>query len=110
MVICKPTIGQWYVDRSGGVFEVVAVDKESNAIDIQFVDSTVDELDYERWARSTVEEIDTPNDCLVSETQSETSDSLLNDFVPRSDWLATFDFMDIEYVEMDLYDENGGHI
>ena len=62
MVLVKPTIGQWYKDRSGGVFEVVAVD--TNAIDIQFVDGTVDELDEDRWADSKLEEIDVPNDCI----------------------------------------------
>lgn len=94
-----PTIGQWYVNRSGAAFEVVAVD--NNAIDIQYVDGTVDELDDERWSKSTVEEIETPNDCLVSSTESTDADHLHDEFVPRNEWLETLDFMDLEFVEID---------
>ena len=113
MVLFKPTIGQWYVNRSGGVFEVVAIDTDSYAIDVQFVDGTVDELDGERWAKTVVEEIETPNDCIISVSQSDRSDTIRNDFVPRSEWLDTFDSMDLEYVEIDQTDQvdkNGGHI
>lgn len=96
-----PTVGQWYTNRSGAAFEVVAVDDENNAIDIQFVDGTVDELDDDRWSKSTVEEIDIPNDCIVSLTETTDADSLQDDFVPRDEWIDSFDFMDLEFVELE---------
>ncbi|MFK8029796.1 MAG: DUF6763 family protein [Gammaproteobacteria bacterium] len=113
MVLLTPAIGQWYVNKSGTAFEVVAIDNDSNAIDIQLVDGTVDELDDERWADTVVEEIEAPNDCIVSVTHSDRRDTIQNDFVPRSEWLDTLDFMDIEYVEMEQDvdgDKNGGHL
>ena len=101
MILLTPTIGQWYLNRSGAAFEVVAIDKSSDAIDIQFVDGTVDELDDERWVRSTTEEIDPPKDCMTSLAGSSDTDIIQTEFVPRSEWLETLDFMDIEYVELD---------
>jgi hypothetical protein len=101
MVLLTPTIGQWYLNKSGTAFEVVAIDEASDAIDIQFVDGTVDELDFERWARSTTEEIGTPDDCISSLDIPGDADIIQNEFVPRSDWLDTLDFMDIEYVDLD---------
>ena len=105
MVLLTPTIGQWYTNRSGGAFEVVAVD--SNAIDIQFVDGTVDELDEDRWAKTTVEEIETPNDCIIS--LEEPGDVGINqtEFVSQTEWVDTLDFMDIEFVDIE---DQGGHI
>ena len=101
MVLLTPTIGQWYQNRSGAAFEVVAIDQDNNAIDIQFVDGTVDELDDDRWARTTMEEIETPNDCIASLAGSGDADIIQTEFVPRNEWLDTLDFMDLEYVELE---------
>ena len=105
MVLLTPIIGQWYKDRSGGVFEVVAVD--TNAIDIQFVDGTVDEFDEERWAISSIEEIDSPNDCIVSFDEPGDADLHNSEFVSRNEWVDTLDFMDIEFVDIE---DQSGHI
>ncbi len=99
MVLLNPTAGQWYTNRSGAAFEVVAIDH--NAIDIQFVDGTVDELDEERWAKTTVEEIDTPNDCIISFDESGGADINQSEFVTQTEWIDTLDFMDLEFVEID---------
>ena len=107
MVLLTPTIGQWYLNKSGAAFEVVAIDTASDAIDIQFVDGTVDELDDDRWARTIIEEIDPPKDCMTSLVDSSDADIIQTEFVPRSEWLDTLDFMDIEYVELD--EPTGSH-
>ncbi len=101
MVLLTPTIGQWYLNRSGAAFEVVAIDNANDAIDIQFVDGTVDELDDDRWSRTITEEIEPPKDCMTSLTDSSDADIIQTEFVPHSEWLDTLDFMDIEYVELD---------
>lgn len=101
MVLLTPKIGQWYLNRSGTAFEVVALDNDGSAIEIQFVDGTVDELDDEGWVRTTMEEIEPPNDCMASLIEAGESDIIQTEFVPRNEWLDTLDFMDLEYVEID---------
>ncbi|MEM7084499.1 MAG: DUF6763 family protein [Pseudomonadota bacterium] len=101
MIRPTPIIGHWYTNRSGAAFEVVAIDVDLNTIDIQFVDGTVDELDDERWAKTTVEEIETPNDCIVSPEGAADPETLTNEFVASNEWLETLDFMDIEYVDLE---------
>lgn len=45
-------IGLWYeaADESGR-FEVVAMDDTSHTIEIQYIDGTVGEIDYEAWSQ-----------------------------------------------------------
>ncbi|MGH8426445.1 MAG: DUF6763 family protein [Gammaproteobacteria bacterium] len=45
----EPEIGVWYLDMTGRVFEVVALDSRDDSIEIQHFDGTVEELDYQSW-------------------------------------------------------------
>ncbi len=46
---CLPLVSSWYKTSSGETFEVVAVDANDDAIDIQFLDGTIEELDRDTW-------------------------------------------------------------
>jgi hypothetical protein len=44
----EPVVGEWYLS-SGEQFEVVAVDEDDGTIEIQYFDSTLEELEFEHW-------------------------------------------------------------
>lgn len=45
-LVIEPLVGDWYLSR-GQLFEVVAVD---DAIEIQYHDGSVEEMDFDDWA------------------------------------------------------------
>ncbi|MGQ0835873.1 MAG: DUF6763 family protein [Gammaproteobacteria bacterium] len=49
MAAPHPSIGEWYRQRGGAQFEVVAIDDDDGTIEIQYFDGTVEELDLEDW-------------------------------------------------------------
>jgi len=49
MTIQKPTIGGWYCQPGGALFEVVAYDDDDGTIEIQYFDGTIEELEREDW-------------------------------------------------------------
>ncbi|WP_428821416.1 DUF6763 family protein [Microbulbifer sp. MCCC 1A16149] len=52
MARIAPEIGSWFENfDSGDLFEVVAVDHPSRTIEIQYVDGSVDEIDFHSWPR-----------------------------------------------------------
>lgn len=97
----KPVIEQWYLNRSGAAFEVVAIDDHSGNVEVQYFDGTVDELDEERWARLPIEEIHAPED-LSGSLDLPRSD-MARDIadLPRDNWRDTLDVVDLEYVEIE---------
>ena len=44
-----PAVGNWYQTVEGDIFEVVALDREEQSIEIQFYDGTVEEYDMDAW-------------------------------------------------------------
>jgi hypothetical protein len=49
MMTPLPGIGEWYRQRGGDLFEVVAFDEDDGTIEIQHFDGTVEEMDTEDW-------------------------------------------------------------
>jgi hypothetical protein len=47
--ISQPTIGNWYRNPSGVLFEVVAYDEDDGTIEIQYFDGTIEEVEREDW-------------------------------------------------------------
>src|ERR1700722_17880229 len=47
--ISQPTIGDWYRNPGGALFEVVAYDEDDGTIEIQYFDGTIEELEREDW-------------------------------------------------------------
>ena len=41
----QPTVDVWYKTTNGDMFEVVAVDEQDDAIEIQYLDGSLEELD-----------------------------------------------------------------
>ena len=59
----KPAIGQWYRNEQGAVFEVVAIEEEAGAIEIQYFDGAVEELDIDSWYSQMLTTSAEPEDC-----------------------------------------------
>ncbi|BCX82679.1 hypothetical protein MIT9_P2265 [Methylomarinovum caldicuralii] len=58
-----PIVGNWYLDlETDQKFEVVAVDEDSGAIEIQYHDGNIDELDFDAWQALNLEPIEPPED------------------------------------------------
>ena len=58
-----PEIGQWYAHRDKGLmFQVVAVDRAGDCIEIQDSDGDVDEVDLEGWFAMPLETTAAPED------------------------------------------------
>jgi len=58
----EPVVGNWYQDLQRRTFEVVAVDEEQDAIELQHFDGQVEELDFDSWYDLEVEVIAPPED------------------------------------------------
>jgi hypothetical protein len=48
-IIRPPTIGDWYRNPGGTLFEVVACDDDDGTIEIQYFDGTIEEMEREDW-------------------------------------------------------------
>jgi hypothetical protein len=57
-----PIVGQWYEDREGQAFEVVAADEEENYIEIQYFGGDIDELDFDSWGSVVAQQVEQPED------------------------------------------------
>lgn len=57
-----PIIGQWYRLDDYIVFEVVAMDRDDQTIEIQHYDGMIEELDFESWEQSSIIETSAPED------------------------------------------------
>lgn len=84
-----PTIEAWYKTETGEMFEVVAVN-DDDAIDIQYLDGTVEELDYDAWLTLLPREINPPRGALVRSYDDDSSENHYDlddeDTDPASDW------------------------
>lgn len=78
----------------GTLFEVVALDPAEGAIDIQYFDGTVEELDTDDWAEMWIEKASAPEDWSGSVDVGR-EDHLRDDdgFLP-SDWSDALEFID----------------
>lgn len=57
-----PSIGSWYRDATGAMFEVVAVDEDDATVEIQHFDGTIEELDLGDWFDVAMETVEPPED------------------------------------------------
>lgn len=62
MAVQYPDIGQWFRRPNGTLFEVVAVDEDSETVEIQQFDGTIDEVEIERWPNLMLTEVSPPED------------------------------------------------
>jgi hypothetical protein len=62
MTIVAPVIGNWYKHENGEIFEIVALDADDGAIEIQYFDGTIEELEFDAWEQLEIEEAQPPED------------------------------------------------
>ena len=59
----EPTINSWYRNREENrTFKIVAVDEDSQTIEIQYFESDIEELDYDSWSLLYLEPVAEPED------------------------------------------------
>jgi hypothetical protein len=61
----SPVVGDWYRrpnGANGALFEVVAIDRDDDTIEVQHFDGTVEEFDLEAWDELEFEEAQAPED------------------------------------------------
>jgi uncharacterized protein DUF6763 len=58
----SPIIGEWYRRTNGALFEIVAIDRDDNTVELQHFDGTIEELDLESWAEQEFVEAQPPED------------------------------------------------
>lgn len=79
----RPEIGNWFQDKeTGDFFEIVALDELNNTIEIQFLDGSISEVDWEAWRHMPMEEAAPPEDAnagyeIASEERINDSDGLV---------------------------------
>lgn len=62
-----PIIGQWFQDAVEDVlFEVVAVDEQSQTIEVQYEDGEVGEFEFETWLQMIILPAQEPEDWRIS--------------------------------------------
>lgn len=58
----SPVVGNWYRSMDGTLFEVVAIDRDDETIEVQHFDGTLEELDAEIWGEQEFEAAVAPDD------------------------------------------------
>lgn len=58
----SPIVGSWYRRADGTTFEVVAIDRDDDTIEVQHFDGTLEEFDLESWGEQEFEEAGAPED------------------------------------------------
>ncbi len=79
-----PIIGHWYnhLDK-GNLFQVVAIDRDSETIEIQEFDGGLDEFDFEEWRQMEIEEAAPPEDWTGPVDELEADDLGYSDIQPE---------------------------
>jgi hypothetical protein len=59
----RPTMGQWYYDRTNDrEFEVIRIDKEEGILEIQYLEGELEEVDLDTWEDMNLAKIAEPDD------------------------------------------------
>lgn len=62
MTLPTPIVGDWYLDRNGELFEVVAIDNDDHTIEVQHFDGALEEFDNDEWLALVPRPADAPED------------------------------------------------
>jgi len=90
----RPMTETWYRTSQGDVFEVVAVDEQEDAIEIQFLDGSVEELDEEAWSSLAPKAIDAPRDAPGQDEDEGGAVVDYDDEANEEDWHGADDDVD----------------
>lgn len=58
----EPVEGRWYETAAGTIFRIVAIDSDSAAIEVQYENGDIDEMDRNEWAGLSLEQVEMPSD------------------------------------------------
>jgi len=73
--IADPIIGSWYKDLESKLkFKVIAIDKDDEAIEIQYLNCDIGEYDNDTWYSSSFNGIEAPEDWSAAFDGIETDD------------------------------------
>ena len=92
-------IGDWYRMGDDPPFEVVAVDSDSETIEIQHFDGTVEEIDFDSWLEMPVEMTVAPEDYSGALDIEREDYAMESDALYMDDWSNPLDQLD----RMDSY-------
>lgn len=91
----SPVVGDWYRRaNNGSLFEIVAIDRDDDTIEVQHFDGTLEEFDLESWEEQGFEEATAPEDWTGSvdvEPEDYESERDLNATAQWSDPLTSLD-------------------
>ncbi len=88
-----PEVGNWYKNRNGDNFEVVAIDERTSTIEIQYFDGTLEEYDQDTWIELHPHPIEAPEDFSGS-MDMEPEDYTDFDEHANKDWNTQLDEFD----------------
>jgi hypothetical protein len=103
---CEPDIGIWYkCQELPEIFEVVALDKTSDNIEIQYFSGEIEELDKEIWSQlPLLIEIPAPEDWSGPyEMNREDMVSYLDDTFHPEDWNSPLTYLEAESMDWDQH-------
>jgi len=82
----------WYKTSNGDMFEVVALDEQDDAIEIQYLDGSLEELDEDTWESLNPQVIDPPHEALADAYDDEDEGDYNEVADPGDlDWSGAFD-------------------
>lgn len=79
----EPVVGAFYEDEDGRSFEVIAFDENDGSIEIQYGDSTTEEIDLDDWYGLDLERLESDEEDDIEEL--ETSNAPDDDVDPDED-------------------------
>lgn len=102
-----PRISEWYQDaRDDMLFEVVAVDREEQTIEVQYYDGEVGEIDFDTWREMVLLPAQPPEDWRSS-YEVEDDDSLDDKVRAPDRWEDPLAEIEPDSpLDMDAYDDN----
>jgi len=81
----EPVVGAFYEDEDGKSFEVIAFDENDGSIEIQYGDSTTDEIDLDDWYGLDLERLESDEEDADDLEETDTSKSTDDDVDPDED-------------------------
>ena len=91
----RPIVDIWYKTSTGDIFEVVAFDEQDDAIEIQYLDGSLEELDDDTWVSLNPKVIDPPREALAEAYGDEDDEGGFNDAADldshEGDWPGAVD-------------------
>jgi len=81
----EPVVGAFYEDEDGRSFEVIAFDENDGSIEIQYSDSTTDEIDLDDWYGLDLERLESDEEDEDDLEETDTIKSTDDDIEPDED-------------------------